>query len=628
MAKPIQAINRYKADLREMTFLLFEQFKMNDLLGKGPFEAWGEDEVRSTLTECYRWVKEVTGPLLATGDAEGCRIEDGQVKTPTGFKAAWKSLYEAGWKATSVEPEFGGAGAPVMLQILIEELISGSNPAFNMYPGLASGAAEVIASFGTDEQRALHCQRMFGGVWGGTMCLTEPQAGSDVGAARTTASPNGDGTYSIRGTKIYISGGDHDLAENVIHLVLARVDGAPAGTKGLTLFIVPKLRTGADGALGEINDVNVGALEHKMGINGSATCVLNFGENGKCVGVPVGGEAKLNQGMSQMFKLMNSARIAVGVQGLAVASSAFLNALDYAKERKQGSSITHWKDATSPRVAIIEHPDVRRMLLDMKSKVEGIRALAVKLVHHQDSVDFLTHGHASGGSADADKDKKVAYHQGQVDLLVPLIKSYGSDQGFRVCETAIQTYGGAGYTRDYPVEQYCRDAKIFSIYEGTNHIQAMDLVGRKLGQAGGANLQAFIGDVAKFVAANREHPVLAGAVKKLGAAQEALGGSAMKLLMWFQTGNVAMVPLSANRFCEMMSELTVSWLLLEGAVIAHEKSTKLAAGDSDKPFYDGKVQAALYYARNVLPGVEDKARMMNDEDRSAIEITDASFATV
>ena len=521
-----------------------------------------------------------------------------------------------------MEPEFGGAGAPVMLQILIEEMISGSNPAFNMYPGLASGASEVIASFGTEEQRALHCQRMYGGVWGGTMCLTEPQAGSDVGAARTTASPNGDGTYSIRGTKIFISGGDHDLTENVIHLVLARVDGAPAGTKGLTLFIVPKIRTNTDGSLGEANDVNVGAIEHKMGINGSATCVLNFGENGKCVGVPVGGEAKLNQGMSQMFKLMNSARIAVGVQGLAVASSAYLNALEYAKERKQGSSITHWKDATSPRVAIIEHPDVRRMLLDMKSKVEGVRALAIKLVHHLDSVELGSHG---------GDEKKTAYHQGQVDLLVPLIKSYGSDMGFRVCETAIQTYGGAGYTRDYPVEQYCRDAKIFSIYEGTNHIQAMDLVGRKLGQAGGANLQAFIGDVAKFVAAHREHPALGAAVKKLGAAQEALGGSAMKLLMWFQTGNVAMVPLSANRFCEMMSELTVAWLLLEGAVIAHEKAARLAtlaAGDADKAFYDGKVQTALYYARNVLPGVEDKARMMNDEDRSPIEISDASFATV
>src|SRR5581483_2498394 len=271
---------------------------------------------------------------------------------------------------------------------------------------------------------------MFGGKWGGTMCLTEPQAGSDVGAARTKAARNPDGSYAIKGTKIFISGGDHDCAENVVHLVLARVDGAPAGTKGLTLFIVPKIRTDENGKLDGSNDVSVGNLEHKMGINGSATCVLNFGENDGCIGWPVGGESKLNHGMSQMFKMMNGARIAVGMQGYSVASSAFLNALEYAKERKQGSSVKNFKDATAPRVAIIEHADVRRMLLDMKARVEGIRALAIKLTTHQDRV------HALAGKDDA----AVAYHQGQVDLLVPLVKAYGSDQGFRVCETAIQTF--------------------------------------------------------------------------------------------------------------------------------------------------------------------------------------------
>lgn len=315
---------------------------------------------------------------------------------------------------------------------------------------------------------------------------------------------------------------------------------------------------------------------------------------------------------------MNAARISVGVQGVAVASSAFLNALDYAKDRKQGASITHWKDATAPRVPIIEHADVRRMLLDMKAKVEGIRALAVKLTMHQDQV-YVWQG----------KDEaKSAYHQGQVDLLVPLVKAYGSDQGFRICETAIQTYGGAGYTRDYPVEQYCRDAKIFSIYEGTNHIQAMDLVGRKLGQAGGANLQAFLGDIAKFVAAHSSHATLGAAVKKLGAAQEAVAGTAMRLLMWFQSGQLALVPLSANRFCEMMSELTVAWQLLEGAVVAEEAKTKVAEGHPDAAFYAGKTAAALYFARNVLPGVEHKAQLLADEDKSALDIPDAGFATV
>jgi alkylation response protein AidB-like acyl-CoA dehydrogenase len=315
---------------------------------------------------------------------------------------------------------------------------------------------------------------------------------------------------------------------------------------------------------------------------------------------------------------MNSARIAVGMQGYSVASSAFLNALDYARERKQGSSIKHFKDPTAPRVPIIQHADVRRMLLDMKSRVEGVRALAIKLAHHQDQATALQ------GKDDA----KVAYHQGQIDLLVPLVKSYGSDQGFRICETAIQTFGGAGYTRDYPVEQYCRDAKIFSIYEGTNHIQAMDLVGRKLAQSGGANLQAFGADVGKFVAAHSAHETLGGEVKQLGKAQDALTRSAMKLLTWFQTGQLEMVPLVANRFLEMMAELAVSWLLLDGAVIALEKQKGVAADHPDAAFYAGKVAAAKYYARNVLPGVEEKARQLDAEDRSALEIPDAAFASL
>jgi alkylation response protein AidB-like acyl-CoA dehydrogenase len=618
VTKPIQTINRYKADLREFQFLLFEQFKLGELLGKAPYDAWGEEEVRSSLAECYRFAREVLGPLNVVGDIQGCRLENGHVITPTGFKDAWKKLYEAGWKSIGVPPELGGAGAPRTLQVLVEEMLSGANAAFNMYPGLAYGAAEVIEQFGTADQKHKFAEHMFNGKWGGTMCLTEPHAGTDVGSAKTTASRNADGSYNVRGTKIFISGGDHDLAENVIHLVLARVDGAPAGTKGLTLFIVPKYSIKEDGTLGESNDVHVASLEHKMGINGSATCVLNFGDNGKCIGWPVGGEEKLNQGMPQMFKLMNAARISVGVQGVAVASSAFLNALDYAKDRKQGASITHWKDATAPRVPIIEHADVRRMLIQMKATVEGIRALAVKLTMHQDQV-YVYQG----------KDEaKAAYHQGQVDLLVPLVKAYGSDQGFRICETAIQTYGGAGYTRDYPVEQYCRDAKIFSIYEGTNHIQAMDLVGRKLGQAGGANLQAFLGDIAKFVAANSTHATLGAAVKRLGAAQEAVAGTAMRLLMWFQSGQVALVPLSANRFCEMMSELTVAWQLLEGAVVAEQAKAKVAEGHPDAAFYAGKVQAALWFARNVLPGVEHKAQLLGEEDKSALDMPDAGFATV
>ena len=614
-----QAQNRYKADLREIRFLLFEQFRLGELLGQAPFDAWGQDEVNMVLDSAYKFVCEVLGPLNQGADRQGCRFENGQVYAPTGFKDAWDAIYEAQFKTIATDPAHGGQGAPHMLQVITEEMITGANTSFSMYPGLAYGAAEVIAAFGTAAQKDKYMHGMMFGKSGGTMCLTEPQAGSDVGSSRTTAKKLPDGKYLIQGTKIFISAGDHDLAENVIHLVLARIDGAPPGTKGLSLFIVPKIRVNDDGSLGERNDVNVGAIEHKMGINGSATCVLNFGENDGCIGELVGRAE--NMGMSQMFHLMNGARISVGVQGVGVASFAYLNALEYAKDRKQGAPMTSWKDPTVPRVPIIEHADVRRMLLEMKSKVEGIRALVMKLANHQDQV------RVNRGK----DDEKTAYHQGQIDLLVPLVKAYGSDQAFRVCELAIQTYGGAGYIKDYPVEQAARDVKVFSIYEGTNHIQAMDLVGRKLGQHGGKNLQAFIGDIASFVAANEKHPVLGGAVKDLGAAQEAVAGVAMRLLMWFQMGKIALVPLAANRFLEMMSETAVSWLLLDGARIAIEKLAALPATDEnakERAFYEGKKYAALFYAKNVLPNVKKSAEVLAVEDTSPLDIPTDGFATV
>ncbi len=610
-----QAINRYKADLREVQFVLFEQFKLGEVLGEEPFAHWGEEEVKETLKGVYRFATEVLGPLNGVGD-QGCKVVDGRVVTPPGFKEAWKALYEQGWKGLGAPVDVGGSGAPHAVVAMAEELLSGSNCAFNMYPGLSFGAAELIWQCATEEQRARYAEKMFNGTWGGTMCLTEPHAGSDVGMARSGATKNADGTYSIRGTKIFISSGDQDITDNVVHLVLARVDGAPEGTRGLSLFIVPKVRVNADGSLGEDNDVKVASIEHKMGINGSSTCVLNFGEDGRCQGELVGGVE--NVGMSQMFKMMNGARIAVGIQGLALASTAYLNALEYAKDRKQGASITRWKDPTAPRAAIIEHADVRRMLLEMKAKVEGIRALIVKLASHVDRA------HSTKGV----DDEQHAYHMGQVELLTPIVKAYASDQAFRVCEMAIQTYGGAGYTKDYPVEQYCRDAKIFSIYEGTNHIQSMDLVGRKLGQNGGAHTQQLQSDIAAFVGANSDHPTLGPGVKVLGEALEALGGSVMRLLGWFQSGQIQMVPLVSTRFLEMLSEVVVGWLLLDAAKIAEDALPNVAEGHPDRAFYEGKRHAALFYARNILPGVAHKAQILADADSSALDIPDAAFATV
>jgi hypothetical protein len=479
-----------------------------------------------------------------------------------------------------------------------------------MYPALTQGAADVIIAFGTQKEIDTYVPNMFNGKWAGTMCLTEPQAGSDVGSATTTAVKRPDGQYNIKGTKIFISGGDQDMTENIIHMVLARTPDAPPGTKGLSLFIVPKVRTD-----GTSNDVSVAGIEHKMGIKASSTAQLVFGDNDNCIGELIG-EVE-NKGMSQMFHLMNYARIGVGLQGLALASSAYLNALEYAKDRKQGSSIKQWKDATAPRVPIIEHPDVKRMLLDMKSRVEGIRALAVKLTMHIDRANVLT---KNGDTAGAE------YHNGQVDLLVPLIKAYGSDQAFSICATAIQVYGGAGYLKDWPVEQYARDSKIFSIYEGTNHIQAMDLVGRKLMQRGGANVQAFGKDVAAFIAANKDHASLKDGIVVLGQAMEAMTATGGKFMQWFGGGKMEMVPTVANRFLEMMSETVLGWLLLEQAVIAEAASAKIAADHPDKAFYDGKKYAALYFAYNVLPGVAAKAQLIAREDRSALDIPTAAFA--
>jgi alkylation response protein AidB-like acyl-CoA dehydrogenase len=605
--------NQYKSNLRDLTFLLFEQFKLGDLLGKAPYANWGKDEVLAVLEEAYSWVQKHLGPYNRSGDEEGCRLVDGQVHVPAGFQDAWKALYEAGWRTLSVEEAHGGQAGPVTLALMVEEFMCGANTSFNMYPALTQGAADVILAFGTAEQRATYVPKMLDGTWAGTMCLTEPHAGSDVGSASTTATRRPDGKYDIRGVKIFISGGDHDMTANIVHMVLARTPDAPPGTKGLSLFIVPKRRPD-----GTSNDVTVGGIEHKMGIRASATAMLNFGDTGGCIGELVGSDEQ--RGMSQMFHLMNSARIGVGIQSLALASSAFLNALDYARERKQGSSIKQWKDATAPRVPIIEHPDVRRMLLDMKARVEGVRALAVKLTMHVDHARAIE---KTGG------DKALAeYHTGQVDLLVPLIKAYGSDQAFQICATAIQVYGGAGYLKDWPVEQYCRDSKIFSVYEGTNHIQAMDLVGRKLMQRGGANVQAFGKDVAAFVAAHKQHPTLKDAIAVLAQAMEALTGTGGKFMQWFGGGRMEMVPAVANRFLEMMAETTVGWLLLDAAVIAEAAAAGLPADHPDRAFYDGKRFAALYFAHNVLPGVAAKAMMIAREDRTALDVPAAAFAPV
>lgn len=608
--------NRFRADLRELRFVLFEQLKLQDILGQAPYQDWGKDEADMAIQGCYTYAMDVLGPLNAASDRVGCQLKDGKVIVPEGFKAAWDQLYAAGWKSLAVDTEYGGQGAPYTLHAISEELTCGANAAFTMYPGLTYGVADLVHTFGTPSQKERYLHKLFNGGYSGTMCLTEPQAGSDVGMARTKAVKRPDGLYNITGTKMFISCGDHDLAENIVHMVLARVEGAAAGTKGLSLFIIPKYRVNADGSRGAFNDVNVMALEHKLGLNASATCLLSFGENGDCVGELVGTQE--NVGMRQMFQLMNFARIAVGIQSVGVATSAYLNALEYARNRKQGASITQWKDASAPRVSILEHADIRRSLLDMKARLEGIRALLYKLTMHFDTQRVIAHK----------DEERAAYHRGQVDLLVPLVKAYGSDQAFRICENALQVLGGVGYTKDFPIEQYLRDAKIFSIYEGTNHIQAMDLVARKLGQDGGAHFRGFLDDIGQFVSKNAQHPELGAAVAQLSNATEAFSSTAMRLLGWSGEGRISMIPLASNRVLEMMSEVAVGWMLLEAGAIACEKLKSVPAAHPDHAFYQGKKAAAIYFAKNVLPEVEAKARILALEDESALDIPDAGFATV
>jgi alkylation response protein AidB-like acyl-CoA dehydrogenase len=611
-----QAQNRYRADLRELSFVLFEQLELQSLMGREPFAAWSREEAEMVLREVQRFAYEVSGPLARIGDEQGCRLKDGQVKTPDGFRDAWRKLSEAGWAILAAHAEHGGQDAPLTLQCVADELISGSNTAFQMYAGLTLGAADLIASFGTPEQKALFCARMYSGQLAGTMCLTEPHAGSDVGDCSTAALPQPDGTYRIRGTKIFISGGDHDLTENIVHMVLARIEGAQKGTKGLSLFIVPKLRVEPDGSPGAPNDVLTASLEHKMGINGSATAVLSLGENDACQGLLCG--TVPHQGIAQMFQMMNRARILVGVQGVGAASAAYLSALEYARERKQGASLAAARDPNAPRVPIVEHPDVRRMLLDMKARAEGVRLLGLTLAHHVDSVRAL---------AGADPDV-AAYHQGQVDLLTPIFKAYATDQGFLVAATAIQTYGGAGYLEDNPVEQHCRDAKIFSIYEGTNHIQALDLIGRKLRANQGRAPGELLARARRCAEVNAGDAALGRAATELGRAADSIEPTLAMLFAATRSGDLALPPLVANRVLEMFAELAVGLLLLEGAAIARRKLADLPAGDRDRAFYEGKVHAAVYYALNVVPGVRHKAEIVAAADRSALDIPDAAFATV
>jgi alkylation response protein AidB-like acyl-CoA dehydrogenase len=609
--------SHYRADLRAIRFTLWDHLRADRLFALERYAHLSREECDAIIDQAHRFASEVSGPLNSPGDRAGCRLEGGRVVTPKGFREAWRQLFDVGLMPFTIPAEGGGFGGPAAVGVVLQELQSGANTAFQMYPGLTHGAADLLEHFALDDDRKRFLPAMVDGRFSGTMCLSEPHAGSDVGATRTRARHLEGNVYAITGTKCWISAGDHDLSQNIVHLVLARIEGAPPGTKGLSLFIVPKIWVNEDGSLGEPNDVTTASIEHKLGIRASATAVLNFGDAGRCRGILVGGRP--HEGMRQMFRMMNGARIAVGVQGIALAATAYLNALAYARERQQGSSVKNFKDPNAPRVPIVQHSDVRRMLLEMKAKVEGARALAIKLALHADFARAL--GATDAGAA--------ARHEGQVDLLTPVVKAYGADQAFRVAEMAIQIYGGAGFVEDHPVEQYLRDAKIFSIYEGTNHIQALDLVSRKLGGRGGENFSDFLKEVGGFVAEHATRPGLAVEIGALGEAASALQRAAGALIEFFMGGKLDQVTLVANPFLESLADVAIAHLLLDAAVVAEVRlrDEEEALAHEDVEFYRGKVLAAKYYVSYVLPHLHARVNAIVAGDRSPLDIPDGGFAT-
>ncbi len=589
-------------DLEDVHFTLFEQLRIQDRLSAlEKFADYDRDVYETTLGEATKLAIDVVAPINGPGDRTGCQfLGDGVVKTPKGYKDAWDQFRAGGWISPSADPELGGAGMPYAIAVVLQELFSGAGMAFIMYPGLTAAAGRVIHKFGLERWRNTVAQKLFSGEWGGTMCLTEPGAGSSVGDARTKAIPTDDpDVFMIEGEKIWITGGDHDLVSNICHLVLARTPDAPAGTKGLSLFLVPKFLFDDDMNLGERNGAFVTGIEHKMGINGSATTMLAFGATKPCKGYIVG---EVNHGISLMFHMMNEARLGVGVQGLSAGSAAFQYARHYAKERIQGSSLRNLKDADAPRVAIVEHPDVRRMLMTQKVYVETMRSFAYRL-----AVDLDLSEHHP--------DEKVREAlAGRVDLLVPILKSICTDLGFEVAVSAVQVFGGYGYTQEFPVEQVVRDAKIQSIYEGTNGIQALDLLGRKMRIGGGKLFMAWMQDAGKRLEAGKQAGFAAEA-DAINKAMQNVGASAMHIAGVGGKGNIDAAMINAVPFLNSFGYVVLGLEALEQAIVA--KSMIESKGET--AFLKGKLLNLSFYVARILPIATALCKTVQSGDASALD---------
>ena len=597
------------ADRRDVDFVLHEQLKLGELSKHERFAEFNKKTIDLVISEARNLAIKELSPIQIDGDREGARFENGKVTVPESFHKAWELFKEGEWLALSDSPDWGGQGMPVTLSLAANELFIGSNFAFMIYPGLTHGAGRLIETFGTEKQKNLFLKKMFTGQWTGTMLLTEPESGSDLGLLTTSAVKNDDGTYSITGNKIFISSGDHDLAENIIHPVLARIEGAPKGTKGISLFLVPKIWVNEDGSLGQPNDVVCTGVEEKMGIHGNATCSLSLGSKGNCRGMLLGEE---NKGMRAMFQMMNEARLLVGMQGLACASTAYLYAVNYARERIQGRHLLKSFDRDAPSVPIIQHPDIRRMLLMMKAYVEGMRSLLYYVGNCEDKLQI------------SDQEAQRARYQGLIDLLIPIAKGYVTDKAFEVCSLGVQVYGGYGYIREYPMEQLLRDCRITQIYEGTNGIQAMDLLGRKLGMNQGQTVMDLLGEIQKTIAAAKSISSLQDVANKVEAAVNKLGEVAMHIGQTAMSEKVMHAFAHAYSFMEVCGDVIMGWLLLWRASIAAQNLEK-GTGKKDVAFYEGQIKSVEFFVNSILPVTRGKMNVILTTNPAAIEISEDAF---